>query len=59
MFNLSGNVDVIADVAGYYQSGTGKAFHPINPGRVLDSRPATNVGAYTTPWTTGTSRDVP
>jgi hypothetical protein len=59
VFNLSGNVDVIADVAGYYQSGTGKAFHPLNPGRVLDSRPGVgNTGGYTTPWGTGTKRDV-
>ena len=46
MFNLAGNVNVIADVAGYYKSGTGKAFHPLKPGRVLDSRsPAPQVGA--------------
>ena len=53
VFNLLGNVNVIIDVAGYYKSGTGKAFHALTPGRVLDSRPATQVGAYSTPWGTG------
>ena len=33
-------------------------FHPVDPVRVLDSRPATKVGSYNTPWTSGTSRDV-
>ena len=59
VFNLSGNVDVIIDVAGYYQSGTGKQFHPLTPARILDSRPGTgNAGGYTSPWTTGLSRTV-
>jgi hypothetical protein len=60
VFNLSGNADVIIDVAGYYKAGVGKAFHAIAPVRVLDSRPGiTNAGLYQTPWTTGTSRLVP
>jgi len=58
MFNLSGAVDVVADVSGYYLAGTGKAFHPINPLRLLDSRPATQVGPYSSPWTAGMSRDL-
>jgi hypothetical protein len=57
VFNSYGNTDVIIDVAGYYQTGTGKAFHPLNPARVLDSRPATQTGIYNTPWTNATSRD--
>ncbi len=57
VFNHVGSADVIIDVAGYYQSGTGAAFHPITPARALDSRPGSgNTGAYSTPWTTGTSR---
>ena len=58
VFNGYGSVDVVIDIAGYYQAGSGKAFHPINPGRVLDSRPATQVNVYGTPWTGGLSRDV-
>ncbi len=33
-------------------------FHPVTPVRVLDSRPATKVGSFSTPWVGGTSRDV-
>ncbi len=61
VFNAVGNVNVIADVSGYYKSGSGKAFFPIVPGRVLDSRSgATNVGAFSTPWSAGVAgiRDV-
>jgi hypothetical protein len=58
IYNGYGNVNVVIDVAGYYQSGTGNEFHAINPGRILDSRPASKVGAYSTPWTGGLSRDV-
>ena len=61
MFNAVGNTDVIIDVSGYYKAGSGKAFFPIVPGRVLDSRSgATNVGAFSTPWSPGVAgiRDV-
>ena len=57
VFNAVGNVNVIADVSGYYKTGSGKAFFPIVPGRVLDSRSgATNVGAFSTPWSPGVRR---
>jgi len=61
VFNAQGNVNVIADVSGYYKAGSGKAFFPIVPGRVLDSRSGpTNVGAFSTPWSPGVAgiRDV-
>jgi hypothetical protein len=61
VFNAVGTVHVIADVSGYYQSGSGQAFHPIVPGRVLDSRSGpTNIGAFSTPWSAGVGgiRDV-
>ena len=59
MFNLSGNADVIIDVAGYYEGGTGKSFHPLARGRVLDLAPAAVAGGpYATPWTGGLERDV-
>ena len=54
VYNAVGTVNVIADVSGYYKAGSGKAFFPIVPGRVLDSRSGpTNVGAFSTPWSPG------
>ncbi len=59
VFNSSGNVDVIIDVAGYYQPGTGKLFHALAPARILDSRPgAGNTGGFSTPWGAHTTRTV-
>ena len=50
---------MIVDVAGYFKASTGKLFHPLTPGRILDSRPGLgNVGGYTTPWGTATSRNL-
>jgi hypothetical protein len=40
-FNAAGNVDVIADVQGYYTDGTGSpgsTFKPLSPTRILDTR---------------------
>ena len=34
LFNLAGTVDVVVDVAGWYDSG----FHPVVPGRIMDTR---------------------
>ena len=58
VFNLSGGVNVIIDVAGYYKPGAGLSFHPLDPARVLDSRSATQVGAYNSPWGFVTTRGV-
>jgi len=58
VFNAGGNVDVVIDVVGYFAAGTGKAFHPLNPARIQDSRPASQVGAYNGPWGQGTTRGV-
>ncbi|MEZ5142206.1 MAG: hypothetical protein R2726_06755 [Acidimicrobiales bacterium] len=59
VFNNSGNVDVIIDVVGYFKTGAGDPFHPVDPKRFQDSRPAPEtVGAYTTPWPTATTRTV-
>jgi hypothetical protein len=41
LFNAAGSVHVIVDVAGWYDDGmssTGGAYHPVSPGRVLDTR---------------------
>jgi hypothetical protein len=53
ILNAHGSVDVVIDVTGYYTASGGTAFHPVLPDRVLDSRPGTNVGSYTTPWGSG------
>ena len=55
IYNALGNVDVIADVQGYFRvptSGTAGLFHPIPPLRVCDTRtgqpvnPCNGVGSY-------------
>jgi hypothetical protein len=58
VFNPAGNADVIIDIAGYYQHGSGKLFYPLTPARLLDSRSGTQVGPLSTPWGPGTSRDI-
>jgi hypothetical protein len=41
----SGHANVLFDVTGYYEPGTGGLrFFPLNPGRRLDGRPGANVG---------------
>ncbi len=57
--NSKGSVDVVVDVVGWFDEGTGVAFHPVAPARVADSRPPVPVGAHGTPWGPGTQRDVP
>lgn len=56
VFNNSGSVDVVADVVGYYSTGSGGVFVPVSPKRLLDSRDGT--GGYSTPWGPGQSRSV-
>jgi streptogramin lyase len=56
----AGGADVIIDVVGYFQAGSGAAFHPIAPRRVQDSRPGgPQQGSYSTPWGNGETRFVP
>jgi hypothetical protein len=45
-YNKAGTVNLIADVAGYFQVGTGSGFTPITPCRVFDTRTG---GATCTP----------
>jgi hypothetical protein len=52
-YNAAGTVDVIADVLGYFQPGTGAGFTGISPNRVLDTRiglgaPQAQLGAHAT-----------
>jgi hypothetical protein len=58
VYNNNGAVDVVMDVVGYFRAGAGVAFHPLAPARIQDSRPASTVGPYTTPWAGATSREV-
>ncbi len=59
IFNNGGQVNVIADVTGYYASATGDGFSSLAPARILDSRPGLgNTGGYSSPWGAGVSRDV-
>jgi streptogramin lyase len=56
--NAVGAADVIADVVGYYDDGTGAGdlFTGITPTRLLDSRSAT--GGWNAPLAAGTPRDL-
>jgi alpha-tubulin suppressor-like RCC1 family protein len=45
LFNNSGAVDLIADLAGFYDPGAGAAFVPLPPQRMLDTRSGTGVPA--------------
>ena len=58
VFNAAGNTNVVIDVAGYFKTGSGKAFYPLEPTRILDSRPSSQVGVYPTAWTAGATRAV-
>jgi hypothetical protein len=51
----AGQVDVVADVVGYFDASTGDYFHSVVPGRILDSRTTTG-GWNTTPLAAGTPR---
>jgi hypothetical protein len=58
IFNFAGSADVIVDVVGYYSSGTGAGYSTLSPSRIVDSRPARQVGPFSTPWQAATTRDV-
>ncbi len=59
VYSTKGNVHVVLDVVGYFDVGSGAAFHPLTPARIQDSRPPIPVGSYTTTWGPGVSREVP
>jgi hypothetical protein len=59
IYNSTGQADVIVDVVGYFTAGSGKAFHPVAQTRVADSRPATQVGPFDSPWSSMQSRTLP
>ncbi len=55
VFNNSGQVDVIVDVVGYFDAGTGQLFHPLAPTRIQDSRSG---GPLLGPWAPQVTRDL-
>ena len=56
LYNAHGQLDLVADVVGYYMTAPGDGFTPISPVRVLDSRSGT--GGYTTPWSENQTRSL-
>jgi hypothetical protein len=59
IFNSSGSVDVIVDVVGYFEQGSGAAYRALpSPVRIQDSRSSMQVGPYSTKWGANTTRDV-
>jgi hypothetical protein len=52
---------LVFDVTGYFvPDATNAMYHPVTPGRLLDSRPgAGNVGGYTTPFSHAVPRSFP
>lgn len=57
IFNNAGNVDVVADIVGYFDDGSdpsGFRYTSVGPSRILDSRDGT--GGYTSPWGPGNTR---
>ena len=66
IFNNAGAQHVVADLVGYYvmpvdqqSDPSGLRFQAVDPVRVLDSRPASHVGPYSTPWGPTVTRPVP
>jgi Tol biopolymer transport system component len=49
IYNNAGRADVIIDVAGWFEPG-GALFHSIEPERIQDSRPQSQVGDHDSPW---------
>ncbi|HEY4023873.1 MAG TPA: hypothetical protein VGM75_34675 [Pseudonocardiaceae bacterium] len=63
-YNFTGSVDLVVDLAGYYQSGTGTSFYSYTPTRVLDTRdnngnPTSNTLGPDTRMAMDTSRWLP
>jgi hypothetical protein len=58
VFNSRGQADVVVDVVGYFKTGSGSSFHPLDPVRILDSRSGSQVGPFSSPWGAGVTREV-
>lgn len=56
LYNLAGDADLVVDVSGYYTDGSlapSALFHALFPTRALDTRPATQMGPYSSPLAAG------
>jgi alpha-tubulin suppressor-like RCC1 family protein len=49
LYNRFGTVDLVADLAGYYEPVTSASFTPLSPSRVLDTRYGTGTGGTIAP----------
>jgi hypothetical protein len=58
VFNAWGDVDVIVDVAGYFEAGSGASFFAVDPVRIIDSRPLPARVGPLGGWTDNASQDV-
>ncbi len=56
VYNNAGTANVIVDVVGYYKDASGAGYTSVQPTRILDSRPAFQVGPYDTPWGSAATR---
>lgn len=45
IYNPNGRTDVIADVSGWFATGSGSTFQALSPTRILDTRPGVNAGS--------------
>ena len=61
-YNAAGSVDVIADVGGWFTDATpdgiGSTFIGLTPARILDTRPQSQVGPFSTPFGPRQTRNV-
>jgi hypothetical protein len=60
VYNSEGRVDVVGDLVGYLSGGAGGGayFHAQSPVRILDTRPPSQVGPYSTPFGPNQTRAV-
>jgi len=47
------HADVLLDVTGYFTNGSGAQFHPLNPGRIMDTRPGAILSGSSEPFYSG------
>ena len=61
VYSALGSANVIIDVVGYYEDAGqagGAGFTPQSPNRIIDSRPAFQVGPFSSPWTADSTRAI-
>ena len=58
IYNNNGQAHVVIDVVGYYAESGGAGFTALDPERILDSRPESQEGPFSTPWGSQETREV-